>query len=99
LIEGLTVIPNIKIYGITNFNEFNDRVPTVSFTIEGMHPTEIATRLAQENIFVWDGDFYAVEVVNFLGLREKGGLLRVGATHYNTIEEIDKFLEVVSKIS
>jgi len=98
LIDGLNTIPNLKIYGITNLNELNDRVPTVSFTIEGMHPGEISKRLARENIFVWDGDFYAVEVVNFLGLGEKGGLLRVGATHYNSVEEIDKFLNALAGI-
>jgi cysteine desulfurase family protein (TIGR01976 family) len=96
LIEGLQQIPGVKIHGITDLPALDDRVPTVSFTREGFRPEDIARRLAEENIFVWDGHFYAVEVVEHLGLSEKGGMVRVGAVHYNTVEEIDKLLEVIS---
>ncbi len=92
LINGLKKIPGVHIYGITNHDELDDRVPTVSFVIEGMHPSDIAKSLARQNIFVWNGNFYAVEVVKHLGLEDKGGLLRVGAVHYNTNEEINLFL-------
>ncbi|MCK5453597.1 MAG: aminotransferase class V-fold PLP-dependent enzyme, partial [Calditrichia bacterium] len=85
----------IKIHGITDSSELDRRVPTVSFVKNGHHPADIAKRLAEENVFVWDGDYYAVEVINHLGLREKGGMLRVGPVHYNTVEEIDKFLNLL----
>jgi selenocysteine lyase/cysteine desulfurase len=73
-------------------------VPTVSFTKEGVQPAEIARRLAQENIFVWDGHYYAVEVIKHLGLEEKGGMLRVGAVHYNTRKEINILLDMLELI-
>ena len=95
LISGLQSISGIKIHGITASSELVRLVPTVSFVKNGHHPADIAKRLAEENVFVWDGDYYAVEVINHLGLREKGGMLRVGPVHYNTVEEIDKFLNLL----
>ena len=56
-------------------------VPTVSFTLSGQSPRQLAARLAEQNIFAWDGHAYAVEVVKRLGLAESGGVVRVGAVH------------------
>jgi len=95
LISGLQSINGITIHGITTSSELDQRVPTVSFVKDDYHPVDIAKRLAQENVFVWDGDYYAVEVINHLGLQEKGGMLRVGPVHYNTKEELDNFLNLV----
>ncbi len=99
LIAGLQAIPGLAIHGVTGLNELDARVPTVSFTMKGFHPREIARRLGEENIFVWDGHYYAVEVIEHLGLSDKGGMVRVGAAHYNTIEEIDRAVEAVAEIS
>lgn len=96
LIMGLQQIPGLTIHGITDLNQLSDRVPTVSFTLEGHHPADIATALAKNNIFVWDGDYYAVEVIGHLGLTDKGGMLRVGIGHYNTAAEVDQLLQVVA---
>ena len=92
LIEGLQLIKGIKVHGITEPSEMGERVPTVSFVKNGHRPAAMAKRLAEENIYVWDGDYYAVEVINHLGLSKKGGMLRVGAVHYNTEAEIDTLL-------
>lgn len=59
-------------------------------------PRSIAERLAKHNIFVWDGHYYAVEVVKGLALADSGGMVRVGPAHYNTIQELDKLLEVLT---
>jgi len=98
LIRGLSAIKKIKIHGITTESELGQRVPTVSFTKENVQPAEIARRLAEENIFVWDGHYYAVEVIRHLGLEEKGGMLRVGAVHYNTRKEINILLNMLELI-
>jgi cysteine desulfurase family protein (TIGR01976 family) len=95
LILGLQEIPGLRIHGITDAAKLNRRVPTVSFTLEGMSPQEIALRLAEANIFVWNGNFYALAVTERLGLEEQGGLLRVGLVHYNTAEEVDYLLDVL----
>ena len=96
LITGLQEIPGLRIYGITDPDHLHLRVPTVSFTMEGLAPAEIAQRLDQANIFVWNGNFYALAVTERLGLEEQGGLLRVGLAHYNTAEEVDILLGVLA---
>ena len=53
----------------------------------------------EANIFVWDGNYYALEVTERLGLEESGGMVRVGPVHYNSIEEIRKFGEALRKIA
>jgi cysteine desulfurase family protein (TIGR01976 family) len=96
LITGLQEIPGLRIYGITDPEKLDRRVPTVSFTLAGTSPQEIAVRLAEANIFVWNGNFYALAVTERLGLEEHGGLLRVGLVHYNTAEETDYLLGVLA---
>jgi cysteine desulfurase family protein (TIGR01976 family) len=91
-VAGLGEIPGLCIHGITDFAHFDRRAPTVSFTMEGLMPREIARRLSQANIFVWDGNFYALAVTKRLGLEGRGGLLRVGLAHYNTAKEVETLL-------
>jgi selenocysteine lyase/cysteine desulfurase len=92
LIEGFGSIPGLQIRGITSPHRLQERVPTFSFTLEGWTPRGIAEALAEQNINVWDGTFYALAVTERLGLEEKGGLVRVGLTHYNTQDEIDRLV-------
>ena len=95
-LAGLGQIPGLQIYGITDPAHFDRRVPTVSFTLEGLTPNQIARRLDEANIFVWDGNFYALAVTERLGLEEHGGLVRVGLAHYSTAEEVDTLLNVLA---
>jgi len=95
-VAGLQEIPGLRIYGITDPARFDQRVPTVSFTLEGLTPNEVARRLDTANIFVWDGNFYALAVTERLGLEDHGGLVRVGLTHYSTAEEVDTLLGVLA---
>ncbi len=97
LIEGLIALPGVTVHGITSDNALARRVPTVSFTVEGCNPKDISTALARRNIYVWDGHNYAVEPATQLGLMEKGGVVRVGLAHYNTIAEVDRSLEVIAE--
>jgi cysteine desulfurase family protein (TIGR01976 family) len=98
LIEGLRGFKGLTIRGITSANAMHRRVPTVSFTLVGHHPADLAKRLARDNIFVWSGHNYAVEPVARMGLMDKGGVLRVGLAHYNTAAEVDAFLEAMTRI-
>ena len=63
LIQGLEAIPGIRIYGITDEAYYQQRTPTIDFTKEGISPAEIAKKLGKNNIFVWNGHYYAIEVV------------------------------------
>jgi selenocysteine lyase/cysteine desulfurase len=77
----------------------DERVPTVSFTLEGKQPREIAEALGKEGFYVWDGNYYALAVTERLGIESSGGMVRVGAAHYNTVEEVERFGEALKKIA
>ncbi|NJN84311.1 MAG: cysteine desulfurase-like protein [Caldilineaceae bacterium] len=98
LVVGLEVIPNVRIYGITQRADWRRRVATVSIRKEGVTPLQMATALAAENIFVWDGNFYALALCERLGVEPSGGLLRIGLAHYNTLEEIDRLLTAIDRL-
>lgn len=97
LIEVIQKQAGTTIAGITDPARFGDRVPTVVFTMEGHSPQEIAEHLASHSIYVWDGNYYAVEIMARLG-RSDQGMVRVGLAHYNTHEEIDRFAAALQKI-
>jgi len=98
LIDGLGSIKGVKIHGITNPNAMEKRVPTIAFTAAGHNPRDLATILGAKGIQVWDGHNYAIEPVNYLGLMETGGVVRIGLAHYNTAEEIDQTLAAIDQI-
>ncbi len=99
LIAGLRQVKGLTIHGITSENALHRRVPTVSFTLEGHHPDDLAKAFARDNIFVWSGHNYAVEPVTRMGLMDKGGVLRVGPAHYNTEAEVDSLLSSLDRIA
>jgi cysteine desulfurase family protein (TIGR01976 family) len=92
LVAGLQQIPGVRIYGIVDPRRFAQRVPTVSITMAGSSPRDIAGRLDEANIFAWSGHFYALAVTERLGLEGQGGLLRLGLAHYSTAEEVEALL-------
>lgn len=98
LIDGLTEMDGVTVQGITSAGAMERRVPTVSFTHDSVAPAAIAESLARQNIFVWDGHNYAVEVAKTLGIYETGGAVRIGPVHYNSHAEIDELLGALASI-
>ena len=98
LIDGLQALSGVTVQGITSPEAMSRRVPTVSFTHATSAPNDIARALAAENIFVWSGHNYAVEVAKSLGILESGGAVRVGPVHYNSHDEIDRCLGSLGSI-
>jgi cysteine desulfurase family protein (TIGR01976 family) len=92
LLEGLQVLPGVKIYGISDPKRFGERCATLSLRIADHHPTKIAKFLGDRGIFTWDGNFYALNLSERLGVEQKGGVLRIGLVHYNTAEEVERLL-------
>jgi len=99
LLDVLEETPGVTVYGITDRQRLAERVPTVSFTLKGMHPRRVAEELDKGGIYVWDGNYYALAVTERLGLEDSGGMVRVGPVHYNTVDEIKRFGEMLRKIS
>ncbi|MBI5031372.1 MAG: cysteine desulfurase-like protein [Chloroflexi bacterium] len=97
LMTSLREIPGICIYGITDLARFDYRTPTVAFTLDGKTPREVAEHLGQQNIYVWDGNYYALALMDRLGLEGQGGAVRVGLAHYNTVEEVDRLLRLLTE--
>ena len=95
MISGLNDIPGITVQGITAPDSLDRRVPTVSFTHADQGPDAIAEALGKRNIFVWSGHNYGLEPAKALGLLQSGGVVRIGAVHYNTTGEIDETLNVL----
>lgn len=94
-LAGLGQIPKLRLYGPPTVE---GRVPTFSMTVEGRTAREAAEQLAERNIFVWSGNFYAVEAIRRLGLEEAGGLLRIGFCHYSTEAEVDRLLAALAEL-
>jgi selenocysteine lyase/cysteine desulfurase len=84
------------VYGTPDLDR---RVPTAAFNVAGREPAEVSAALAEQGIFVWDGNYYALELMQRLGLERSGGAVRVGAVHYNTAAEIDAFLAAVADLA
>jgi len=99
LLSALEGIPGLRLYGIAEARRVDQRVPTISFTLEGKHPRKVAELLDQEGIYVWDGNYYALAVTERLGVEAGGGMVRVGAVHYNTFDEIARLGEALKKIA
>jgi selenocysteine lyase/cysteine desulfurase len=99
LISGLLAIPGLQFFGITDPKRFEERCSTVSFRLAKGTPTEAATFLGDRGIFTWDGNFYALNLTERLGVEKSGGVLRVGLVHYNTVEEVDRLLTALQEFA
>jgi len=99
LIRTIESVPGTRIYGVTDMDRLEERVPTVAFRLEGKDPAKIADALGQQGVYVWNGHNYALAIVERMGLLEEGGMIRVGPVHYNTIEEIERFGEVLKQVA
>jgi cysteine desulfurase family protein (TIGR01976 family) len=92
LITGLLEISGLTFYGIKDLARLDERTPTVAIRMEGHTPRELATKLGERGIFTWDGNYYAINLTERLGVETSGGMLRIGLAHYNTAEEVDRLL-------
>lgn len=95
LLAGLAERPRFKVWGITDPAHLASRVPTVSLTLGKTNAVDLARHLADHDIYAWNGNHYALELSESLGLEGQGGFLRLGLVHYNTVEEIERVLEVL----
>ncbi len=95
-LDGLRALPRARLYGVPEISE--KRGPTFAFAVEGSHPSEVAKHLTSRGIYVWAGHYYAVNLMDRLGVLDDGGLVRIGFCHYNTAAEVDRALEALSEL-
>lgn len=96
LIDGLKSLKGVRILGITD--AMADRVSTVSFAVAGRDPADLAKALGKRNIFAWNGNNYALDLIDWLGLADAGGALRLGPVHYNTAAEVDTVVAAMDEL-
>ncbi len=99
LIPPLLEIPGLTFYGIRDASRFERRTPTVSIRMEDGSPRQLAAFLGQRGFFVWDGNYYALNVTERLGVEASGGMVRIGCAHYNTPEEIERLVTALQDFS
>ena len=93
---GIASIPGVTLYGR---DVSHGRTPTFAISVDGRPPNAVAEALGDQGIFVWSGDYYAVEVMRRLGIADEGGLVRIGFAHYNTAEEVDRVIGAVKELT
>ena len=95
-LSGIAGLPKVRLYGRDNPD---GRTPTFAVSVDGVHPHAVAAALGNLGIFVWSGDYYAVEVMRRLGVASQGGLVRIGFVHYNTFEEVDRVVAALGDLA
>ena len=90
--------PKIRLFGIDDLERLSQRTPTFALTFEGLEPRQVSEFLGKQHICVWDGNFYAQGLCEQLGVLDKGGVVRIGCMHYNTIEELDKLFDLFDQL-
>jgi selenocysteine lyase/cysteine desulfurase len=98
-LRGATQVPGLRVYGITDIEQLAQRTPTFAVSLDGYSPATVAARLGEQGVFVWHGHYYAVAVMERLGLLDKGGLVRIGFVHINTPDEVDRVLTALSNLA
>ena len=99
MLDGLAEIPGMTLYGITDPARAGERTPTFTFTLPGITPREVCEQLAERGILGWDGNYYALGIMERLGLEGHGGATRLGFLRYTTEEEVDRTLEALTEIA
>ena len=99
LLAALQSIPGLTLYGLADGRRVDERVPTFSFRLKDIPPQVIARKLGEKGIYTWDGNYYAINVTERLGVEADGGMVRVGAVHYNTLDEVERLRSALMNIS
>ena len=98
-LRGAAQVPGLRVYGITDIENLEQRTPTFAVGLQGYTPEAVASYMGERGFFVWHGDYYAVAVMERLGFLDKGGLVRIGFVHYNTGIEVDQTLQILNDLA
>ncbi len=99
LLKAFHAVPGLTLYGLADEGRVAERVPTFSFRLKDVPPRAVSEKLDAEGIYVWDGNYYALEAARRLGVEGSGGMVRAGGVHYNNPDDIDRFAKALLKIA
>jgi cysteine desulfurase family protein (TIGR01976 family) len=94
-LDGIAALEDVSLFGIADGARIDERTPTFAVRIADAHPLDTAKVLAERGVFVWDGHYYALELMERLGLQETGGAVRIGFCHYNTKDEVGRVVDAL----
>jgi selenocysteine lyase/cysteine desulfurase len=95
-LSGVSQLSGWRVWGVTAQDQMDMRVSTFGLTHRRRQPGELAAALGEEGLFVWNGHFYAIGLIESLGLVPEG-MVRVGFLHYNTADEVDRLLNSLAR--
>ena len=98
-LQGIAELPNVRLWGIADPGRVDERTPTFAVRVGDQDPLKTATELARRGIYVWDGHYYAITVMERLGLLDTGGAVRIGFCHYHSVEDVDRVLNALAALS
>jgi cysteine desulfurase family protein (TIGR01976 family) len=94
-LDGAAALPGVTVHGVPGAD---GRTPTFAVAVADRSARAVAEALGRDGVFVWDGHYYALEVMRHLGVLDSGGLVRIGFVHYNTLDEVDRVLELLGEL-
>ncbi len=95
-VDGISALPRVHLHGVPDAD--GPRVATFAVSVEGRPAPEVAAHMAGDGLYVWSGNYYAVNAIDRLGFADNGGLTRIGFVHYNTEAEVDRALESLAAL-
>jgi selenocysteine lyase/cysteine desulfurase len=98
LLRRLSELDGVTVYGHREPSDICLRVPTVCFNLRGITPATVAAQCAENNIGVRDGNMYSPRLLERLGIPPATGAVRASLVHYNTLDEIERFVNVLAKM-
>lgn len=99
LLDGIRRIPGATVYGLQDSQSVGSRVPTLLFNLERNPPATVAKKLADRGIAARNGHMYSPRLMHRLGLSPESGAVRVSLVHYNTVGEVENFLNAAEEIA
>jgi cysteine desulfurase family protein (TIGR01976 family) len=97
-LTGLAELADVRLFGVADPSRIAERAPTFAFRVGDLHPRAVAEELGRQGIFVWDGNYYALAVMERLGLEDSGGAVRAGFCHYHSVDDVDRVLEALGNL-
>jgi len=98
ILRSLAKLEDVTVYGIREPSQLTQRVPTICFNLNGVPPARVAASCAENGIGVRDGNMYSPRLLRRMGIPSESGAVRASLVHYNTVEEIAKFIDVLRRI-
>ena len=98
-LRGVNDLPNVRLWGVADVDRLDERTPTFAVRVDDQDPLKTATELARRGIYVWDGHYYAITVMERLGLLDSGGAVRIGFCHYHSADDVDRVLDALADLT